>query len=477
MDRRRFLKTASMSALAALILSGCDEEDGVTATSVMPSTGVTSSPPSTAPATTNKADVIIIGAGIAGLAAARQLQKDGWAVLLLEARDRIGGRVWTDNSLGMPLDMGASWIHGVRGNPVTDLAEAFGVETAVTDYDNQIVYDYDGRKLSDDELEELESWLEELVEEMEADGEELDEDAAMGTIINAILAKVGPDPDELRHLNYVLNSIIEHEYAADVDELSVWYGQYGEEFDGKDVIFPGGYSQLIQPLAAELDIRLNQIVSQIAYGDGVIVTTNQGNFTSDYAIVTLPLGVLQQGTVTFSPPLPPEKQTAVSKLGMGLLNKTYFKFDAPFWDKEAVLIGHIGEQKGVWAEFLNLYKFTGEPVLLGFNAADYARSLEPLTDEQIIADGMRVLRTLYGVSIPEPQATFITRWAADPFAGGSYSFVPPGAGEADYEAMAEPVAERLFFAGEATHPEYPATVHGALLSGYREAKRIMRLKD
>jgi monoamine oxidase len=162
---------------------------------------------------------------------------------------------------------------------------------------------------------------------------------------------------------------------------------------------------------------------------------------------------------------------------MGLLNKTYFKFNEPFWDKDNDLIGHIGEQKGVWAEFLNLYKYTGEPVLLGFNAADYARSLEPLTDEQIIADGMRVLRTLYGQAIPEPQATFSTRWAADPFAGGSYSFVPPGAGEADYEAMAEPVANQLFFAGEATHPEYPSTVHGALLSGYREAKRIMRLED
>ena len=463
MNRRHFLKTATMSAFAALMLAGCDEEEPETAVS-----------PTTSTNSTTKADVIIIGAGMAGLAAARRLRENDFSVLLLEARDRIGGRIWTDYSLGMPLDMGASWIHGVRGNPVTELAEEFNVETAVTDYDNQIIYDYDGRKLSNKEQKELEEWLEELAEEVEAIGEELDEDAAMGTIIDAILAKVGPDPDELRQLNYGLNSLIEHEYAADVDELSVWYGQYGEEFDGKDVIFPGGYSQLIKPLAAGLDIRLNQIVSQIAYGDGVTVTTNQGSFTSDYAIVTLPLGVLQRGTVTFSPPLPAEKQTAVSKLGMGLLNKTYFKFDEAFWDIDTDLIGHIGEQKGDWAEFLNLYKYTGEPVLLGFNAAENGRYLETLSDEEVIADGMRVLRTLYGDDIPEPQTTFITRWASDPFAGGSYSFVPPGAGEAEYEAMAEPVAEQLFFAGEATHPEYPATVHGALLSGYREAGRIMK---
>jgi len=395
--------------------------------------------------------------------------------LILEARDRIGGRVWTDHSLGMPLDMGASWIHGIRGNPVTDLAEEFGLETAVTDYDNQTVYDYNGRKFSDDELAELEEWLTELAEEVDDTGEELDTDVAMGTVINAVLAKAGPDPDELRKLNYGLNSLIEHEYAADVDELSVWYGQYGEEFGGKDVIFPNGYGQMAEQLSKRLDIRLNHIVSQVSYGDGVMVTTNQGEFTSDYAIVTLPLGVLQKGSVTFSPPLPQEKQTAVSKLGMGLLNKTYFKFEEPFWDKEVDLIGHISEQKGEWAEFLNLYKYTGQPMLLGFNAAENGRYLETLTDAEIIADGMRVLRTLYGDNIPDPKATFITRWAADPFAGGSYSFVPPGAGEAEYEAMAEPITKQLFFAGEATHHEYPSTVHGAVLSGYREAERIMKL--
>lgn len=468
MNRRDFLQMAALVVLTAWV-TGCDDKEAEVETS---ETAVSINPP---PLDTPSAtDVIIIGAGIAGLAAARRLQQKGYAVLLLEARDRIGGRIWTDNSLDMPLDMGASWIHGVRGNPVTELAEELGLETVATDYDNQIIYDYDGRQLSDDEQEELEQWVAELAEEVEAAGEELDHDTAMGTVITAILAKVGPDADELRKLNYGLNSLIEHEYAADVDELSVWYGQYGEEFGGKDVIFPNGYAQIGQRLAEGLDIRLHQIVSQIAYGDGVTVTTNQGEFASDYAIVTLPLGVLQKGTVTFSPPLPAAKQTAVSELGMGLLNKTYFKFDAPFWDKDSDLIGHVGTQKGDWAEFLNIYKYTGQPVLLGFNAAENGRYLETLSDEQIIADGMRVLRTLYGDDIPDPQAAFSTRWAADPFAFGSYSFVPPGAGAAEYEAMAEPVADQLFFAGEATHPQYPSTVHGALLSGYREAERIMQ---
>ena len=461
MNRRHFLQTATLSTLAALLLPGCDE---------------TAQTPNTESNSANEADVIIIGAGMAGLTAARCLQQAGYAVLILEARHRVGGRTWTDISLGIPLDMGASWIHGIRGNPVTDLVQEFDLKTAATDDENYIVYDSHGRQLDDDELEELDEWLGELAAEVEAAGEELNHDTAMGTIIDAIIAKTDITPDDLRKLNYGLNSLIEHEYASDVDELSVWYGLYGEEFGGKDVVFPRGYGQIVQQLANGLNIRSNQIVTQVSYGDGITVTTNQGIFTSVYGIVTLPLGVLKQGTVTFSPPLPESKQTAVHKLGMGLLNKVYLLFETPFWDTEVDFIGHIGEQKGMWAEFLNMHKYTGQSVLLGFNAAKYGRFLETLTDEEVIADGMRVLRNIYGESVPEPHAYFITRWQADPYAGGSYSFVPPGAGKAEYEAMAEPVAERLFFAGEATHPQYPSTVHGAVLSGYREAERIMKLK-
>ena len=463
MNRRQFLQRATIYALVGLLGAGCDAEES------LPQVNRNESD------MTAKSKVIVIGAGMAGLSAARRLQQKGISVVVLEARNRIGGRTWTDDSLGLPLDMGASWIHGVRGNPVTDLAREFGVETAVTDYDNQIIYDAQGRKLSAAEVEELEAWLEELGEEADAYGEELDNDVSFGSTIDRIIADADLEPDELQKLNYALNSAIEHEYAADVHEMSLWEWWYGEDFGGKDVVFPKGYGQIVAQLAKGLDIHLNQIVSQIAYDDGVTITTNQDSFAADYAIVTLPLGVLKKASVTFSPALPTEKQRAISKLGMGLLNKVYFLFKEAFWDKDAIIIGHIAEQKGEWAEFLNLYNIVNQPVLLGFNAAEFARHLETLGDDEIVADGMRVLRTIYGRNIPDPQATLITRWQSDPFAGGSYSFVPPGASEADYKAMARPVANRLFFAGEATHSDYPSTVHGAILSGYREADRILGL--
>jgi monoamine oxidase len=157
---------------------------------------------------------------------------------------------------------------------------------------------------------------------------------------------------------------------------------------------------------------------------------------------------------------------------MGLLNKTYLRFPEVFWDKEHDLLGHIAERKGEWAEWLNIYKYTGQPILLGFNAGRYGRQIEKLSDREIVAAAMKTLRSLYGAKIPDPEAWLITRWAGDPLAGGSYSYLPPGATEGDRAALAQPVGGRLFFAGEATSVEYPATVHGALLSGRRAAKEI-----
>ena len=345
-------------------------------------------------------------------------------------------------------------------------------ETAVTDYDNHYVYE-NGRLLSDRQLRELESQLEtllELVTEVDANA---DADMPLQQAIDIALAEMELTADDVRRLQYGINSAIEHEFAADVREMSLFEWNYGEEFGGDDVIFPQGYDQIVNWLAEGLTIDLSHVVEKIAYDDnGVTITTNQGEFTADRAVVTLPLGVLQRGSVTFDPPLPEAKTAVMQSLGMGVLNKVYFQFDAPFWDVEADLIGNIADKKGVWAEFLNIAKYTGQPVLLGFNAGEYGRFNETLSDEEIIADGMAALRSIYGSDIPEPTGWQITRWAAAPFAYGSYSFLQSRANGDTYEGMGGDVNGRLFFAGEATSRDYPSTIHGAYLSGQREARRI-----
>lgn len=422
-------------------------------------------------------DVIVVGAGVSGLAAARQLQDAGVKVLVLEGRDRIGGRVWTDRTWAdAPLDMGASWIHGVRGNPIAELAEELDINMVATDYDNMAVYDYDGRELRDEELTELDEWVEAVLEDAAALGEELNQDISLQEGVNRVLVEEALIATDQRQINYALNTLVEHEYANDISQMSLWNWDEDEELGGDDVLFPGGYDWLVQALAGGLDIRLNHVVSQVAYDEsGVRVLTSVGEFAAARAIITLPLGVLQKGTVQFEPPLPPAKQAAIHKFGFGVLNKLYLRFPEVVWDKEADLLGYIAEIKGEWAEYVNIYKVTGQPILLCFNAGEYGLAIEKMGDEEVVAAAMQVLRTIYGPNIPDPTGWLITRWGSDPFAWGSYSSPGIGSSNADRRTLAEPIANRLFFAGEATIPDYSATVHGAYLSGQRAAKQILEL--
>ena len=419
LQRRDFLKMAFLTSITVL-LTGCD---------------LTETETSLPEPDSDAEHILIVGAGMAGLAAAQKLRQSGLRVTILEGRDRIGGRVWTDRSWeGIPLDLGASWIHGVNGNPMTKLAEEVGVETARTDYDNHWIYDRFGDELDDAGYEELEEMAAGLAEYVEAAREELDADKGLQTAVSTAIIEEELDSEAIIKANYVVNTTIEHEYATDSKNLSLFYFDAQGEYGGHDVLFPNGYGELADALAQGLTIELNQIVEQISYGDiGVTIRTNQGEFSGDRVIVTVPLGVLKKGVINFSPALPDWKISAMQKLDMGVLNKTYLRFPTAFWDTEADLIGHISEHKGEWTEILNLYKYTEQPVLLGFNAGEYGRFIEDLTDEQIVAGMMQVLRTIYSEDIPDPEAYIITRWLQDPFAYGSYSHTPPGGSPDDID--------------------------------------------
>ncbi|MBI3162866.1 MAG: FAD-dependent oxidoreductase, partial [Chloroflexi bacterium] len=153
-------------------------------------------------------------------------------------------------------------------------------------------------------------------------------------------------------------------------------------------------------------------------------------------------------------------------------NKVYLKFPQIFWDEKFEQIAYMGERVGEWCDWLNFAPYIGEPVLMAFHGGAKGYAIEELSDDEIIAGAMKTLRVMYGDSIPEPEGYVITRWGNDPFAFGSYSHVPPFASGEDYDALFEPVDDVLFFAGEAASREYPATVHGAYLSGVAAADEI-----
>lgn len=468
LGRRAFLRGLLLTPAA--LLDACGAEPAA------PAAGTATAPARTGAAQAiTDADVIVVGAGAAGLAAAERLRTSGQRVLLLEARDRIGGRVWTSRALpGLALDLGASWIHGVKGNPLSELARRAAAPTARTDYDSLWRYDADGSELTDRQDAALERRFAALLARVERARQSARPDATLASGFDTALAADPPDPREQRLLAYMQVSAIEHEYAADTAELSLQHWDAGEELAGGDVLFPQGYDQVLAPLARGLDIRLGQVVERVVLGQaGVTVHTGQGRFSAPRVLITLPLGVLKHGAVTFDPPLPAAKQRAVERLGVGLLNKLYLRFPSAFWPAEPHLLGYAAEQRGAWAEWLNLRAPTGQPVLLGFNAASYARRLEARNDTETVAEAMAVLRRIFGQRAPDPSAWLVTRWASDPFARGSYSFLAAGASPNDYDALAEPVRGRLFFAGEATARDFAATVHGALLSGQRAAQQLL----
>ena len=480
LTRRDILKLTAIS-LGGLLAASCGLFTSVPASSPTgkpASPSQTKSSPEDSPATAapddrpREAEVIVIGAGMAGLAAARQLADRDYDVILLEARDRIGGRTWTDNSLGLPLDLGASWIHGVNKNPMTTLADKINAPRVVTDYDSITRYKSDGAELSNQEDADIDALLEQFAEQVAVWQEEADNDASLQDALDMFISNKRFSREGMMNLLYAVNTALEHEYGADISDLSLWEFDQDGELKGEDVIFPNGYGQLAQSLADGLDIRLNYIVRRVEYSsDGARVTTDQGTFEAKAVLVAVPLGVLKQNAIAFEPSLPGWKTESINRLNMGVLNKCYLKFPEVFWDEESHLLGYVSEEKGRWCEWVNFAALIDQPILLGFNAGEFGYEIESWSDEEIVASAMQILRTIYGDSIPNPEGYIITRWGRDPFAFGSYSHIPPFASGADYDALAKPV-ENLFFAGEATHRQFPSTVHGAYLSGQRAAEEI-----
>lgn len=210
----------------------------------------------------------------------------------------------------------------------------------------------------------------------------------------------------------------------------------------------------------------------------VLLETSEGCFRARRVLVTVPLGVLKAGTIEFRPPLPPAKIAAMEHLHMGIANKVCLRFPSVFWDKEQ-LINLIADDPHSHLECHNIssYKKDGIPCLMIYQGGTGARRIESQTDEEVLQDVMSMFRRVYGSIVPDPVAHIITRWGQDPHTLGSYSYAGVGATAQDYDALAAPVGDLLYFAGEATSQRYPSTVAGAYLTGERAAREILASID
>lgn len=417
----------------------------------------------------NGKTVIVIGAGISGLAAAKKLQQKGFTVIVLESQDKIGGRMRTDRSLGIAFDEGASWIHGPNGNPITNLASASGASTFLTDDDSVSVFDVNGSIYSDSILTNSEKQFDQSVSAVQNNG-------TLTQDFKSVFNSLYPSQGNNRLWKYMLSAYLEFNTGADISKLSSKYFYDDEEYRGSDVIITNGYDLITNYVGRELDIRLNTRVLAIDYGgQKVKLSTNGNEITGDYVIVSVPLGVLKNNAIEFSPKLPTDKINAISKTNMGNVNKFLFVWDTPFWDTNLQYIGYTPETKGKFNYFLNLKKFTPTNALMTFAFGDYAYTTETMSDSDITSEVMLHLKSIYGTSIPNPKQMLRTKWGQNINSYGAYSYATNGTTTADFDTMANAVNDKLFFAGEHTSRDYRGTVHGAYLSGIREADKIINL--
>lgn len=413
--------------------------------------------------------VIIVGAGISGLSAAKKLHEKGFKVKILEAQDRIGGRLSTNRSLGIAFDEGASWIHGIDGNPITTLAQQSGMTTAFTDDESRKSYDIGGVLRNPTIYDAAEDEFYTILNTLNKKGNSTQS-------FEAVFNNLYPSKVKDRLWKFLLSTYLTFD-TGDVDKLSSLLYNEGEEYTGIEKIATNGYDKIAQFLAKDLNILLNQRVSKVDYSNPNVKISHNGTTTvADYVIVTVPLGVLKANNIQFSPSLPSIKQNAIQKIGMNCVNKFLLTWNTAFWD-DVQYISYTPEAKDKFNYFVNLKKVNPSVnALMTFAYANYARQTETMTDTQVIDEIMSHLKDIYGNKIPNPTNMLRTKWQSNANSFGAYSYTAVGTEMQHFDDLASEINNKVFFAGEHTEIEYFSTAHGAYISGIREADKIIDLQ-
>lgn len=441
------------------------------------------------------ADVVIIGAGAAGLAAARELSQAGLRLAILEARGRIGGRICTlrDSSLRLPLELGAEFIHG-KPEEVWQIVRAAAL--TVTEVTDNFWYAHDGvierRNDFDSNLEAVFKLMSRH-ESADQSFREFLEERGAGELT---------EQQKQEAISYV-----EGFHAARTEKISlkslVRAEQTEQAIEGdKQFRILNGYDSAMDWLRAGLDpqrvtLHLNTVVKAVRWRKGnveIISASGEGHprepFTARCAVITLPLGVLKgspdrKGGIRFTPELR-DKQAAIGQLEVGQVVKIIMRFREPFWENDE-LTGRTGEaslsklgfvvSRDEWVPTWWSARPVGAPILTGWAGGPAAERLSLASEKSVVDHALDSLARLLAIDRRKIEALlegFHTHdWQADPFSQGAYSYVGVGGLDAP-RRLARPVEDTLYFAGEATYAEGESgTVHGAIASGRRAAREVL----
>ena len=432
--------------------------------------------------------VIVVGAGMAGLVAARLLRDSGFAVTVLEARTRAGGRVWTDDRLGAPLDLGGSWIHGVEGNPLTLWCENLGIELIESQGERLLI---DKRataptregqrrravmgRLAFKAAIEWASWKSKAMARVRGPRSLSVKDA----VEPLLHARWLPEIDRLVVATFVEMSEGVQSAPWDLVAAEEWFPTEGLDRNAQP---KGGFRTLIADAAEGLDIRHGAAVERVVWtGAGVTAVLRGGaRLEADRAVITVPIGLLRAGLPVLDPAPPEAQRAALDRLGYGagILGKIYLRFPRRFWPEQPKWFGRLPDapnRRGTFNTWVSHEQETGLPILLSFSNGDTAIHFDrEAGDEEVKEVAMASLRKMFGNDVPEPEAMAFPRWLSDPWSLGGYSYPGVGSAPDDGGVAARPLGGRVFFAGEATEPDEYGTVHAALWSGEQAAEAIFR---
>lgn len=425
---------------------------------------------------TETAGAVIVGGGAAGLAAARIFSEHGIRTVLLEARDRLGGRIDTRfaPNLPVPLEMGAEFVHGT--SPITfELLREAGTTTLDTPMEHWEYVDGDLRQRGD---------AFDIAERLVPRAQELRDDISVEQFL-VRCKQGGADDESIRWFRWLVEGFDAADPArAGVLEIAEEWS--GPELEGRQSRPFGGYAPLIRALRASIDprhvdIRLQSFVEGIAWrrGNVRIRARRHGEkfeVEGKRAIVTLPVGTLPD--LRFSPALDARKKRALEMLAMGPVVKVALRFRRPWWEElrdrkyaeAAFFHRHAADFPTFWTQLP-----IRAPVLTAWAGGPRADALSGTSESKIVQRTLRALEATFPDRIDleaELEAAFVADWAADPFARGAYSYVLVG-GKGARDDLAVSIDETLFFAGEATSSDYAGTVSGALESGVQAAEEAL----
>ena len=408
--------------------------------------------------------VIVIGAGTAGLGAARELQDAKTEVLILEARDRLGGRLWTNREFAdFPIEFGAEFVHGdtISTQPLVQQLGLKSVKWRKTD--DSLVRLEDGRMFTmeearrqDPQLDAVRAWRLPAIKPLVG-----------GETFADFLRRAGFNPVQLQYVRRMFaNAVGEDPEVLDAEQAL----NDLESYAGNDYRLLDGYDRMVELLARGLDIKLNQEVSSIDWRDGIAVQCKNGQtFQADAALITLPVGVLKSGTIRFTPHLPESKFAALQKLAMGAVSKIIFRFDRPVVKPGIGAIYSSKTPPMLWSPSVGRSNVK-DCVWSCFFSGRFAEELYAKGEKGAIQHALETLRFELDDPKLTPAGAYFVRWRDDPFSLGGYSVCLPG-GFPSRAKLGEPTPP-LYWAGEATSPS--STVHGALDSGRRAAKEILQ---